>query len=40
MGVIRVQAATLDLDYLRTWAAELGVLDLLEEALSGKQSWS
>ena len=30
----QVQTATLDLDYLRTCAAELGVLDLLEEALS------
>jgi hypothetical protein len=34
MGVIRVQSKSLDVDYLHTWAAELGVLNLLEEALS------
>ena len=35
MGVFRVPAKTLDQDYLRKWAAELGVSDLLNEALSG-----
>jgi hypothetical protein len=33
LGVLRVQGATLDLDYLRRWAAELDVHDLLERAL-------
>lgn len=33
-GVIRVQAERLDLGYLREWAAELGVADLLEGALA------
>ena len=32
-GVLKVQAAALDRDYLRTWAAPLGVADLLAEAL-------
>ncbi len=32
-GVLKVQAAALDRDYLRTWAATLGVADLLTEAL-------
>lgn len=35
MGVIKVQAGSLDVAYLRTWAAELEVLELLEKALSG-----
>ena len=34
MGVISVQSKILDLDYLRQWAAELDVLDLLEKALA------
>lgn len=34
LGVINVQAERLDGGYLRQWAAELGVADLLEEALS------
>jgi hypothetical protein len=34
-GVIAVQRGSLDLTYLRHWAAELGVADLLEGLLSG-----
>jgi len=33
LGVLRTQTDRLDLGYLRTWAAELGVSDLLERAL-------
>jgi hypothetical protein len=33
LGVIRVQSGRLDLEYLQRWAAELGVADLLQEAL-------
>jgi hypothetical protein len=33
LGVLKVQAGRLDLDYLQNWAAELGVLDLLARAL-------
>jgi hypothetical protein len=33
--VIKVQGERLDLEYMRHWAAELGVADLLEEALAG-----
>lgn len=33
IDVARVQGGLLDLAYLRTWAASLGVSDLLEEAL-------
>lgn len=33
LGVLKVQAGTLDIDYLRKWAAELNVADLLERAL-------
>ena len=32
LGVMKVQHAGLDWDYLRKWAADLGVLDLLERA--------
>jgi hypothetical protein len=32
IGVLRVQGPWLELDYLRRWAAELGVQDLLERA--------
>jgi len=35
-GVIKVQGDRLDLDYLRKWAAELGVVDLLQRALDTK----
>lgn len=33
VGVIKSQQANLDADYLRHWARNLGVLDLLEQAL-------
>jgi len=33
-GVLRVQASALDLAYMRRWAPDLGVTDLLERALS------
>lgn len=32
-GVLKVQSSSLDLSYLRRWAAELGIDDLLEQAL-------
>lgn len=32
-GIVRVQGGSLDLTYLRRWAAELGIDDLLERAL-------
>jgi len=35
-GVIAVQAGTLDLDYLRHWAAELRVRSKLEDVLAGR----
>jgi hypothetical protein len=34
LGVIKVQAGNLDLDYLHQWAIELKVSDLLERALA------
>jgi hypothetical protein len=34
LGVLKVQADRLDLTYLRRWAVELGVADLLEKALA------
>lgn len=34
LGVLRVQASRLDVDYLRRWADATGVLDLLERALT------
>lgn len=34
VGVVRVQAGALDLEYLREWAARLDVAELLERALS------
>ncbi|MFZ5809311.1 MAG: hypothetical protein ACOY16_08520 [Chloroflexota bacterium] len=33
LGVLKVRAGGLDIDYLRYWADELGVRDLLERAL-------
>lgn len=33
VGVLKTQASVLDLNYLRQWAGELGVSDLLERAL-------
>ena len=35
-GVVAVQKDNLDKDYMRNWAAEIGVAALLEEALSGR----
>lgn len=34
LGVIKIQAGRLDLDYLQKWAAELNVSDLLQRALN------
>jgi hypothetical protein len=34
LGVLKLQVGRLDVDYLRHWAAELGVSDLLERALA------
>lgn len=34
LGVLKVQAGGLDLAYLRRWAIELGVADLLERAMA------
>ncbi|MEQ1632480.1 MAG: hypothetical protein ABL997_08915 [Planctomycetota bacterium] len=33
LGVLRVQQSRIDMDYLRTWAASLGVTHLLERAV-------
>ncbi len=33
LGIIKVQADTLDLEYLRHWAKELEIDDLLEQVL-------
>jgi len=33
VGILKLRAGTLDLGYLRTWANELSVIDLLEVAL-------
>ena len=33
LGVLKLQRGSLDADYLRRWAAEERVLDLLERAL-------
>jgi hypothetical protein len=33
LGILKIQAETLDLSYLRKWANNLGVADLLERAL-------
>ena len=40
LNVIRIQGARLDRSYLRDWAHELSVADLLEEALSQSDSES
>jgi hypothetical protein len=37
LGIIRVQAGALDMVYLRRWASELKVGDLLETALRGER---
>lgn len=34
LGVLKVQAGTLDYDYLNAWAAELGISDLLNNAFA------
>ncbi len=34
LGVLKVQGKRLDLAYLRRWATELGIADLLERALA------
>lgn len=34
LGVLKVQKNLLDMKYLRHWASELGLVDLLEHALS------
>jgi len=36
IGIMRVQGDSLDLGYLRLWAARLEVSDLLEKLLSGE----
>ena len=36
LGVLKIQAGGLDLGYLREWAVELNVSDLLERALKEK----
>jgi hypothetical protein len=38
LGILEVQAGSLDLDYLRKWAKELRVSDLLERALTQSAS--
>jgi len=38
LGVLRVQAEALDLDYLRRWAVHLGVSELLQRALRASDS--
>jgi hypothetical protein len=35
-GIAVVQKGALDLDYLRRWAQELGVISILEDVLNGK----
>ena len=34
LGVLRVQGDSVDAEYLRRWAEELGIADLLERALN------
>jgi hypothetical protein len=33
VGVLKVQRKKLDMEYLRYWAAEIGVADMLDQAL-------
>jgi hypothetical protein len=33
LGILKVQRGRLDLDYLRSWATELAITDLLDQAL-------
>jgi hypothetical protein len=37
LGMLKVQAGRLDLSYLQKWASELGVADLLQQALKESQ---
>jgi hypothetical protein len=37
IGVLKVQSSALDIDYLRTWAASLGIAELLERAIAGSR---
>jgi hypothetical protein len=37
IGVLKTQAQTIDVDYMRQWADQLGVADLLERALPGAE---
>jgi hypothetical protein len=37
LGVMKVQAGRLDLNYLQKWAAELNVADLLQKALDDSE---
>ena len=37
-AILKIQAETLDLSYLRKWANNLGVADLLEKALQ-QSTW-
>jgi hypothetical protein len=34
LGVLKIQAGRLDLDYLRSWGARLKIADLLDRALA------
>lgn len=36
LGVLKVQGANIDAAYLRLWAAQLGIADLLEKVFGGK----
>lgn len=38
LGILQVQGNSLDLDYLRRWAAEIDVLDLLEQAIGDRDA--
>lgn len=38
LGVLKVQKNLLDMKYLRHWASELGLVDLLERALSDAET--
>jgi hypothetical protein len=35
LGIFRVQGPVIDVEYLKRWAATIGVADLLEQALAG-----
>ena len=38
LSILKVQGQRLDIDYMRQWAKELGVPDLLEQAISEARS--